>query len=95
MSFLKLLKPIQVLWRLGKGRQCCSLEMGGKRTISTLIVFSLCPDDDLFAVKMVPESFSEHIKRRAAVLTARLELELSVSGTEFAPLERAVFKSTT
>jgi hypothetical protein len=40
------------------------------------------------------ESLAEHLKRRAAVLAERVELELSVAGTEYAPLERAIFKAT-
>ncbi len=40
------------------------------------------------------ESLGEHLKRRAAVLAERMELELSVAGTEYAPLERAIFKAT-
>ena len=40
------------------------------------------------------ESLGEHLKRRAAVLAERVELELSVAGTEYAPLERAIFKAT-
>eukprot|EP00288_Rhodomonas_lens_P016222 CAMPEP_0177697420 /NCGR_PEP_ID=MMETSP0484_2-20121128/4504_1 /TAXON_ID=354590 /ORGANISM="Rhodomonas lens, Strain RHODO" /LENGTH=459 /DNA_ID=CAMNT_0019208457 /DNA_START=32 /DNA_END=1407 /DNA_ORIENTATION=- len=40
------------------------------------------------------ESLKDHIKRRAGVIAERLELELTVAGTEYAPLERAVFKAT-
>jgi hypothetical protein len=40
------------------------------------------------------ESFKNHLKRRAVVIAERMELELTVAGTEYAPLERAVFKST-
>mmetsp|Transcript_33150 Transcript_33150/g.104823 ORF Transcript_33150/g.104823 Transcript_33150/m.104823 type:complete len:362 (-) Transcript_33150:622-1707(-) len=40
------------------------------------------------------ESLKEHLKRRAFVIAERLELELTVGGTDYAPLERAVFKST-
>ena len=43
---------------------------------------------------MWAESLTEHLKRRAAVLAERVELELSVAGTEYAPLERAIFKAT-
>jgi hypothetical protein len=40
------------------------------------------------------ESFKNHFRRRAVVIAERMELELTVAGTEYAPLERAVFKST-
>ena len=40
------------------------------------------------------ESIKNHLKRRAVVIAERVELELTVAGTEYAPLERAVFKST-
>eukprot|EP00286_Rhodomonas_abbreviata_P028213 CAMPEP_0181313098 /NCGR_PEP_ID=MMETSP1101-20121128/14065_1 /TAXON_ID=46948 /ORGANISM="Rhodomonas abbreviata, Strain Caron Lab Isolate" /LENGTH=355 /DNA_ID=CAMNT_0023420025 /DNA_START=218 /DNA_END=1282 /DNA_ORIENTATION=+ len=40
------------------------------------------------------ESLKDHIKRRAGVIAERVELELTVAGTEYAPMERAVFKAT-
>ena len=40
------------------------------------------------------ESLKNHLKRRAVVIAERMELELTVAGTEYAPLERAVFKAT-
>lgn len=43
---------------------------------------------------VLAESLKDHIKRRAGVIAERLELELTVAGTEYAPLERAVFKAT-
>ena len=48
----------------------------------------------LFLEFLFSESLTEHLKRRAAVLAERVELELSVAGTEYAPLERAIFKAT-
>jgi hypothetical protein len=49
---------------------------------------------DVPCVSLAAESLTEHFKRRAAVIAERVELELTVAGTEYAPLERAVFKST-
>ena len=43
---------------------------------------------------MFTETLADHIKRRAAVIAERVELELTVAGTEYAPLERAIFKSS-
>jgi hypothetical protein len=40
------------------------------------------------------ESLKNHFKRRAVVIAERVELELTVAGTEYAPLERNVFKGT-
>ena len=48
---------------------------------------------DLESEKMA-ESFKTKLRRRAVVIAERLELELTVAGTEYAPLERAVFKSS-
>ncbi len=49
---------------------------------------------DFVFLSLAAESLTEHFKRRAAVIAERVELELTVAGTEYAPLERAVFKST-
>ncbi len=61
--------------------------------LSTIIIIT-SKQAELYNRLVWAESLADHLKRRAAVLAERVELELSVAGTEYAPLERAIFKAT-